>query len=101
MKTITLTNYNNTLRLHGTEDTRSLELETLTVQEWPASEGDLKLTVIDEKDVPIYSILLQPSQHRTGEAIAIRKKFVFYDHISVHVTTDNPESTFVAMLNFE
>jgi hypothetical protein len=101
MKTITLTNYNTTLRLHGTEDTRSLELKTLTVNEWPASEEDLELTVIDEKDVPIYSKHLQPSQHSSGEEIAIRKKFVFYDHISVHISANNPESTFEVVLNFE
>ena len=101
MKTITLNNYNATLRLHGSEETRSLELKTNTVTEWPATDEDLKLTVIDEKDVPIYSKHLQPSQHSTGEEIAIQERFVFYDHISVSITTDNPESTFAVIMSFE
>ncbi|WP_162426725.1 hypothetical protein [Pontibacter pudoricolor] len=101
MKTITLTNYNATLRLHGTEGTRSLELKTLTVQEWPFPDGELKLTVIDEKDVPIYSKHVQPSQHNTEEEITIGEKFVFYDHMAVNISADNPESTFAVTLNFE
>lgn len=101
MKSITLNKYNTKFRLHGNEETRSLQLKTIDVTEWPDAGGSLTLTVIDEKDVPIYSKPLMPSEQKGEATITINEKFVFYDHIAVHIASDPADANFEAVVSFE
>ncbi|NDK55660.1 hypothetical protein [Pontibacter fetidus] len=100
MKTITLNNYNTMLLLHGNEATRSLFLKTIVVTKWPAS-GTLTLTVTDEKDVPIYSKHLTLPGTEGETIVDLNEKFVFYDHIAVHLVTEPANSPYEAEIAFE
>ena len=100
MKTITLNTYNATLRLQGDENTRSLDLKTIAVQQWPET-GTLTLTVIDEKDMPIYNRHFIHSDYQADATIEINERFVFYDHLSVHLASEPAESNFEVIISFE
>ena len=96
MKTIELTESNTTLRLEGNEATRSMDIKQVSVKKWPASGTGIKLTVLDEKDVPIYSQELNPAETKGYETIEVNKRFVFYDHLSLQVEAGgNPFSVVV------
>jgi hypothetical protein len=99
METIRLNHLNNAFRLEGSEKRRNLELYSVSVQEWPAGEATLKLVVVDEKDVPIYSQPLAPSQQ--NEEISIGKTFGFYDHLSVQLRAEPDGSPFEALVHFK
>ena len=99
METIRLNHLNNAFRLEGSEKRRNLELYSVSVQEWPAGEATLKLVVVDEKDVPIYSQALAPSQQ--SEEISIGKNFGFYDHLSGQLRTEPEGSPFEAQVHFK
>ncbi|GAB3833873.1 hypothetical protein [Pontibacter rugosus] len=99
MKTVELTESNATLRLEGSESTRSMDIKQVTVKKWPASGESLKLIVLDEKDIPIYSQLLEPSQAPEDNIITIDKRFVFYDHLSVQLEAN--ASPFSVIIHFE
>ena len=101
MKSITLNKYNATLRLHGTDETRSLQLKTIDVKVWPAASATLTLTIIDEKDVPVYSRRLAPSGQGGEDTIPINEKFVFYDHLSLHLASDPEDRDFEAVVTFD
>ncbi|MER2999206.1 hypothetical protein [Pontibacter populi] len=99
MKTVELTKSNATLRLEGSESTRSMDIKQVNVKKWPASGESLKLIVLDEKDIPIYSQLLEPPQALEDNIITIDKRFVFYDHLSVQLEAST--SPFSVIIHFE
>lgn len=101
MKTIELTESNATLRLDGSEATRSMDIKSITVKKWPASEGHIKMIVLDEKDVPIYSQVLELSGAMENGSVAINKRFVFYDHLSVQFLAEAAGEAFTLVVNFE
>ena len=99
MKTVELTESNATLRLEGSGSTRSMDVKQVAVKKWPTSGGGLKLIVLDEKDIPIYSQVLEQSQTQADNNLAIDKRFVFYDHLSLHLEADG--SPFSVVIHFE
>ncbi|MFD2512461.1 hypothetical protein ACFSRY_01170 [Pontibacter locisalis] len=101
MKTIELTETNATLRLDGSEATRSMDIKNITIKKWPATGGHIKMIVLDEKDVPIYSQVLELSEAMENGAVAVNKRFVFYDHLSVQFMTETGEGSFNLVVNFE
>lgn len=101
MKSIELTETNNTIRLDGSEATRSMDIKDVMVKKWPEAGGDIKLIVFDEKDVPIYSQVLDSSQAKENEAIPVNRRFVFYDHLSVKFLAEAAEEPFNLVVNFE
>ena len=93
METIELNQFNSSFRIEGNERTRSLE-----IMEVVARNGDstgLNLLVIDEKDITIYTQPLNPS----GET-AVGKRFAFYDHLSVKVEAETPDTPFTVEVRF-
>ena len=56
--------------------------------------------MLDEKDVPIYSQLLDSSQAKEDGAIPVGKRFVFYDHLSVQVLAEPAGAPFAVVINF-
>ena len=100
MEAIELNHLNSTFRIHGSEDKRSLEIRDVEVREWPQEKG-LKLLVLDEKDVPIYSQPLSSSQPGGTGTIEVNKRFVFYDHIAVCLEADAVGSPFSAVVKFD
>lgn len=101
MESIELTETNNTIRLDGSEATRSMDIKDVEVKKWPEAGGNIKLIVFDEKDVPIYSQALASSQTKENEAIPVNRRFVFYDHLSVKFITETEGPTFTLVINFE
>jgi len=99
MKAIEVNELNASFRLSGSEATRSLEIVTVVVDQWPAT-GELKLLVWDEKDVPIYSQVLDPALADEAGAVEVNKRFVFYDHLSVQLVAEPPASPFAARVHF-
>jgi len=101
METIELNQYNASFRIHGSEDRKSLEVKSIFVQDWPASGGSINLLVLDEKDMTIYSQLLDSSLAEGANLIVINKRFAFYDHLSVLVKAEPLEMPFSVVVNFE
>lgn len=101
MKTVELNELNPTLRIAGSESTRSMDIKNLTVKKWPGSDARIKLIVLDEKNIPIFSQVLDPNQAEDVGAVEVNKKFVFYDHLSVVVTAEPAESPFAVEIEFE
>ncbi|TPE41034.1 hypothetical protein [Pontibacter mangrovi] len=95
MKSMQLNEANATLRLEGSEATRSMDIKEVLVDTWPSS-GGLHLTVLDEKNIPIYHQVLERSQ----SAIPVERRFVFYDHLAVHVQAEKPGERFALTLRF-
>ena len=100
MKTISLNQHNSTFRIEGDEDTRSLTIASVKVKDIPERGAALKLTVFDEKDIPIYHKLLDPEQVGENGSIKIGERFVFYDHLSVRVEGENPNTAFSVDVNY-
>ncbi|WP_439882695.1 hypothetical protein ACSX1A_05890 [Pontibacter sp. MBLB2868] len=100
MKAIELNENNSTLIISGSQATRSIDIKKVTVNRWPAADDSLKMLVLDEKDVPIYSQVMETSQARQGGTIEVDKRFVFYDHLSVQFITERENSGFDVTLNF-
>ena len=101
MKSVTLNQFNPLFRVHGNEQHRSLEVRSVEVQEWPAIGGTLTLTVIDEKDIPIYSKQLTPAAESGAASTKVNERFVFYDHLAVQVTAEPTDSAYSVVVNFE
>ncbi|MCX2740849.1 hypothetical protein [Pontibacter anaerobius] len=101
MKSIQLTEANATLRLEGDEATRSMDIRNVEVKEWPSSGGGIKLTVFDEKDIPIYNQVMKQGKAKDDGAITVDKRFVFYDHLAVRFEAEKPESKFTLVINFD
>ncbi|WP_439882769.1 hypothetical protein ACSX1A_06270 [Pontibacter sp. MBLB2868] len=101
MESIELTETNNTIRLDGSKATRSMDIRNVELKKWPEAEGSIKLIVFDEKDVPIYSQVLEPSQAKENDAIVVGKRFAFYDHLSVKFLPVTEGDTFTLVINFE
>ncbi len=78
-----------------------MDIKNLVVKKWPTSDARIKLIVLDEKDIPIYSHLLDPAQDEGTDTVEVNKKFVFYDHLSVVVTAEPAESPFTIVIEFE
>jgi hypothetical protein len=101
MKTQELNESNTTLKLTGSEATRSMDIKSVEVKKWPAAGGNLELHVLDEKDITIYSQELEPAQESDAGAITVGKRFVFYDHLSVQIIARKEGSSYSVKLNFE
>mgnify|MGYP005754508955 CR=1 FL=1 len=101
MKSIQLSASNNILHVAGSDTTRSMDLKNVSVTYWPASGKPILLTVFDEKDIPIYNTELSREQASKEGTIEIGEKFVFYDHLSVQLKTQNEDDSFSLTLNFE
>ncbi|GAA4435978.1 hypothetical protein GCM10023188_28480 [Pontibacter saemangeumensis] len=101
MKTIELNHYNASFRVSGSEATRSLAIQSIMVKEWPEAASHLKLLVLDEKDIPIYSQVLDSPQAKEDAAIPVDKSFVFYDHLSVQVISEPAGMPFSVVVNFD
>jgi hypothetical protein len=102
METSKLTHLNSSLRVEGSEKRRSLEIKQVQVLQPPQADHavKLKLQVLDEKDVTIYSQPLVPGGPHADTAVHIDQKFVFYDHLTVRVTADPEESAFEIEVSF-
>ncbi|MEJ8804288.1 hypothetical protein [Pontibacter sp. H249] len=92
MKTIELNQFNTTFRVEGSSQTRSLEIKKVDL--YSSDSQGLKLNVIDEKDITIYS---QPL-NQSGITV-VGKRFVFYDHLSVNVEAEQADTTFAVTLH--
>lgn len=101
MNTVTLNQFNPLFRVHGNMQHRSLEIHSVEVQVWPATGAMLTLTVLDEKDMPIYSKYLTPATESGSAPNEIKERFVYYDHLAVQVTADPAESAYSVSVNFE
>lgn len=101
MKSIQLSASNNILYVAGSEATRSMDIKDVSVNYWPASGKPIVLTVLDEKDIPIYTTELRREQATKDGTIEIGERFVFYDHLSVQLKTQNADDSFSLTLNFE
>lgn len=97
METIQLNHLNSAFRISGSEERRSLEISSVAVQKEPDASAILKLIVLDEKDVPIYSQELSDGGE-VNSSIDINKEFAFYDHLTVRITADPESSPFKAAL---
>ncbi|MBC5991906.1 hypothetical protein [Pontibacter cellulosilyticus] len=101
MKTISLNQYNSTFRIEGDEDTRSLTIASVTVNNATDNGAVLKLTVLDEKDIPIYNKLLKPEEVEEKDLIKVGERFVFYDHLSVRVEGEQPGTAFSVIVHYK
>ena len=99
VKTILLNQFNTSFRIQGSEETRSLELKSILLKEWPEKGGSLKVIVLDEKDVPVFSQEIVPAQAAGVSTVEVNKKFVFYDHLTVLVTAEPAERVFSVEVN--
>jgi uncharacterized protein YacL (UPF0231 family) len=100
MQTIELNQWNNTFRIPGNEKSRAIELHNIQVEQWPVEGKEFNLLVIDEKEVTIHSEPLNHSVHENREILPINKRFAFYDHISVMVSTGPEKSPFRVIVYF-
>jgi hypothetical protein len=95
---IRLSNLNSTFVLEGNEKRRSIEIQSIAVED--GNPEQLQLVILDEKDVTIHTQPLKPdSSVETGE-IPINQRFAFYDHLSVCVKADSPETAFDVVVTF-
>lgn len=100
MESIDLNHLNPLFKIKGNEERRSLEIISVAVEKEPDASATLKLIVLDEKDVPIFSQELS-SGGEVKSSIDINKKFVFYDHLTVRITAEPDDVPFHAALHFE
>jgi hypothetical protein len=100
METIELTEANAVLRIEGSKLTRSITLKSLEVKAWPES-GNLKLIVLDEKDMPIFKEELKSGVESSNGLLVIDKRFAFYDHLSVNIVPEKEDLSFSVILHFE
>lgn len=100
MQTIELNQLNTTFRLPGKKERRDIEIKNVHVQQWPVEGNELYLSVIDEKEITIHSQLLPRVAQENGADIRINERFVFYDHLSVMVTTGPGASSFRVVVSF-
>ncbi|MFD2247917.1 hypothetical protein [Pontibacter ruber] len=100
MESLKLSHLNPSFRVEGSEKRRSLEIDHVLVTNPPQPSGKLKLMVLDEKDVTIYSQPLEQNSNQADAVVRIDKKFVFYDHLTVRVTSEPAESAFEITVTF-
>ena len=101
METIELNHLNSALRLSGSEKRRGITIETITVKKWPEAGENLKLLIIDEKEITIYSQPFSAAQREEEQKIVIHKTFNFYDHLTVKVEAESGDSPFAVEVAFE
>lgn len=100
METVHLNHLNSAIRIGGSEERRSLEISSVAVEKEPDASATLKLIVLDEKDVPIYSQELSDGGE-VNSSIDINQEFAFYDHLTVRITSEPENSPFNATLHFK
>ncbi|MCJ8166021.1 hypothetical protein MKJ04_14335 [Pontibacter sp. E15-1] len=84
METVKLTHFNSSFRIEGNNKRRSLEIKTIRLVERLAP-ANLKLLVLDEKDIPIFSQEILTAEQNQHTTVSLNKKFAFYEHLSVCV----------------
>ncbi|WP_162054634.1 hypothetical protein [Pontibacter pamirensis] len=100
METIHLNHLNSAFRISESEGRRSLEISSVSVEKEPDASATLKLIVLDEKDVPIYSQELSDGGE-VHSSIDINQEFAFYDHLTVRIIAEPESSPFSATLTFK
>ncbi|MCC9137702.1 hypothetical protein ACFSKU_02665 [Pontibacter silvestris] len=99
IETIVLSHLNTSLLLEGTQDRRNINIHKVIVQE--GNPDNIKLTVLDEKDIPVFSEILTAINDSDNREIAVHKKFVFYDHLTVTLASTSSEEPFAVAVVFE
>ena len=100
MQTIELNQFNTTFQITGKKERREIEIKNIHVPQWPVAGNVLTLLVIDEKEITIHSQPLPRAPQENGAIISINERFVFYDHLSVMVTTGPAASSFQVIVSF-
>lgn len=99
LETVALSHLNNSLELKGSQERRYIDIREIIVE-----EGDpnyIKLVILDEKDIPIFSEILTSINRFNNSRIQIDKKFVFYDHLTVQLLATSPDTAFAVSVVFE
>ncbi|RDV14243.1 hypothetical protein DXT99_15745 [Pontibacter diazotrophicus] len=100
MEIIHLNHLNSAFRISGSEERRSLKISSVSVEKETDASATLKLVVLDEKDVPVFSQELSDGGE-VNSSIDIDQDFAFYDHLTVRITAEPKNSPFNATLNFK
>jgi hypothetical protein len=95
---IRLSNLNSTFVLEGNEQRRSIEIQSIAVED--GNPEQLQLVILDEKDIAIHTQPLGFNSEKEPVEIPINKIFAFYDHLSVCVKADSPETAFDVVVSF-
>lgn len=95
MDEIKLSSITPSLIIHEEESLKSIRIVKLIYRQASSFASGLSLNILDEKDIPIYSMPLNGfKENETQNELEVNQEFAIWNHLTVNISAEKENSDF-------